>query len=66
MHGAIIGKDAALIIVEPQNDFTEGGALPAQNASEAIKIINKIIPKFRYGASFKTVPATGFPENWHF
>jgi len=44
----MIGKDAALIVVEPQNDFTEGGALPARNASEAIKVINKIIPLFQY------------------
>ena len=47
MHGGI-SNDAALIVVEPQNDFTEGGALPAQNASEAITVINKIIPRFRY------------------
>lgn len=48
MHRAMIGEDAALIVVEPQNDFTEGGAIPAQNASEAIKVINKIIPFFQY------------------
>ena len=47
MHGGI-SNDAALIVVEPQNDFTEGGALPTQNASEAITVINKIIPRFRY------------------
>jgi nicotinamidase/pyrazinamidase len=45
---AMVGRDAALIVVEPQNDFTEGGALPAPNASEAIKVINKVTPRFRY------------------
>jgi nicotinamidase/pyrazinamidase len=44
----MVGGDEALIVVEPQNDFTEGGALPAPNASDAIKVINRVIPLFRH------------------
>src|SRR6056297_126064 len=36
----------ALIIVDVQNDFCEGGSLAVENANEIIPVINKISGKF--------------------
>ena len=36
----------ALIIVDVQNDFCPGGALPAPEANEIIPVINKLMEKF--------------------
>ncbi|MFH2013019.1 MAG: isochorismatase family protein [Pseudomonadota bacterium] len=38
--------EEALIIIDVQNDFCEGGALEVPGASEIIPIINRIIDKF--------------------
>ena len=42
-----ITEDSALIIVDMQNDFMPGGALPVKDADLIIPIINKYIEKFR-------------------
>lgn len=36
----------ALVIIDVQNDFCEGGALEVPQGSEVVPIINKLIPKF--------------------
>lgn len=46
----------ALIIIDIQNDFTQGGALEVPNADEIIPIINELQPDFDY------VFAT---QDWH-
>lgn len=38
----------ALIIVDLQQDFVEGGALAVPNASEIVPVINDLIPKFDF------------------
>jgi nicotinamidase/pyrazinamidase len=37
----------ALLIVDVQNDFCPGGALPAQGGDEVVPVINEMIEKFR-------------------
>ncbi|CAD8137657.1 unnamed protein product [Paramecium octaurelia] len=49
-------ENSALIIVDVQNDFCEGGSLPVQNASKIIPQINKVR---KY---FKNVI---FTQDWH-
>lgn len=49
-------KDEALIVVDVQNDFLEGGALAVPAASEVISVINKLTPLF------STVV---FTQDWH-
>jgi nicotinamidase/pyrazinamidase len=46
----------ALIIVDVQNDFVPGGALPTRNGDEVVPIINRIQP------GFDLVVAT---QDWH-
>jgi len=41
-----IDKESALIIVDVQNDFLPGGALPVPNGDEVIPILNKYIELF--------------------
>ncbi|WP_319371393.1 bifunctional nicotinamidase/pyrazinamidase [uncultured Ilyobacter sp.] len=50
----------ALLIVDLQNDFCEGGSLEVKNSSNIIPVINNLIDKFRQGAS--PVIAT---KDWH-
>jgi nicotinamidase/pyrazinamidase len=52
------GSNSALIIVDVQNDFCEGGSLEVKGASQIIPIINKI----RSDHSFDTVVLT---RDWH-
>lgn len=49
-------KHQALIIVDMQNDFMPGGALPTKNANKIIPYINDLIPQF------SLVVAT---KDWH-
>ncbi len=51
-----MNKNEALIIVDVQNDFLEGGALGVNKASEIIAGINRILPLF------ETVV---FTQDWH-
>ncbi len=46
----------ALVIIDVQNDFLPGGALPVENGFEIIPIINRIIPHYNL------VVAT---QDWH-
>jgi nicotinamidase/pyrazinamidase len=46
----------ALLIVDMQNDFMPGGALPVPHANQIIPVINQLIPKFHH------VLAT---QDWH-
>ncbi len=39
--------DAALIIIDVQNDFCPGGALAVENGDAIIPVINRIAPEFR-------------------
>ena len=48
--------DAALIIVDVQNDFCPGGALAVTGGDEVVPVINRLIPLF------KAVMAT---KDWH-
>lgn len=51
-----MNKNEALIVVDVQNDFLEGGALGVNKASEIIAGINQILPLF------ETVV---FTQDWH-
>ncbi|WP_372712990.1 isochorismatase family protein, partial [Ilyobacter sp.] len=37
----------ALLIVDVQNDFCEGGSLEVKNSAKIIPVINDLIDKFR-------------------
>ena len=50
-----MGKNC-LIIVDVQNDFCPGGALPVPNGDEVVPVINKIVNKF-----YKVVAT----QDWH-
>lgn len=50
----------ALIVVDVQNDFCQGGALEVKNASEIIPVINNLITLFKKYKQF--VVAT---KDWH-
>ncbi len=41
-----IGKNDALVIVDVQNDFCKGGALPVPNGDRVVPVLNKYIPMF--------------------
>lgn len=49
-------KNIALIVVDLQNDFCEGGSLPIKDANSIIPVINSMLPVF------KTVI---FTKDWH-
>lgn len=53
----------ALIIVDVQNDFCPGGALPAPGANEIIPIINKLMDKFDIVVASRDVHP---PDTIHF
>lgn len=46
----------ALIIVDVQNDFFEGGTLPVPNSNEIISVINSLLPLFKLII---------FTQDWH-
>jgi nicotinamidase/pyrazinamidase len=49
-------KDAALILVDIQNDFCPGGALAVAGGDEIIEAVNRLMPKFRLVIS---------TQDWH-
>ncbi|CAD8144840.1 unnamed protein product [Paramecium pentaurelia] len=49
-------ENSALIIVDVQNDFCEGGSLPVQKSSEIIPKINKVRKYFKHVI---------FTKDWH-
>jgi len=56
----------ALIIVDVQNDFCPGGALPAPRANEIIPVINKLMDKFSLIVASRDVhpPDTKHFDKW--
>src|SRR5260370_506171 len=46
----------ALIIVDVQNDFIPGGALPTRNGDEVVPVINRLQPLF---------PLVVATQDWH-
>ena len=51
-----MNQNAALILVDIQNDFIPGGALPVPAGDQIIPVVNKILP------AFDLVVAT---QDWH-
>lgn len=49
-------ENSALIIVDVQNDFCEGGSLPVKKSSEIIPKINKVRKYFKHVI---------FTKDWH-
>ena len=37
-----------LLIVDPQNDFCQGGSLEVPNANEIFEGLNKVMPQFDF------------------
>ena len=48
--------DAALVVVDVQNDFCPGGALEAPDGDAVVAVINRIAPRF---------PARVLTQDWH-
>ena len=49
MSGPItIGTDDLLLVVDVQNDFCPGGALPVPQGDEVVPVINRLAGKFRH------------------
>lgn len=46
----------ALIVVDVQNDFCPGGALPVQEGHRVVPVINQLLPKFEHAV---------FSRDWH-
>ncbi len=55
-----INKQSALVVVDIQNDFCPGGALPVQNGDKVVPVLNKYIEKFR-----KAGVRILFTRDWH-
>src|SRR3990172_3561206 len=55
-----ITKDSALILVDVQNDFCPGGALPVPNGDEVVPVLNRYIQEFESAKA--PVIAT---RDWH-
>jgi nicotinamidase/pyrazinamidase len=49
-------SDAVLLIVDVQNDFCPGGALPVPRGDEVVPIINRLAPRFAHVA---------LTQDWH-
>jgi len=47
-EGATIGGNDVLIVVDVQNDFCPGGALPVPRGDEVVPIINLLAARFRH------------------
>lgn len=55
-----IGRDSALIVVDVQNDFCPGGALPVPQGDQVIPVLNSYLNKF--AAADAPIYAT---RDWH-
>ena len=51
---------SAIIVVDVQNDFCEGGSLEVKNSNEIIPLINLILEKFNTNFDLKI-----FTRDWH-
>lgn len=49
-------RDAALLVIDVQNDFCPGGALAVEHGDRVIRVINRIIPRF---------PLVVATKDWH-
>ena len=49
---------SALIVVDVQNDFCEGGALEVKNGNDVIPIINKLVKSNKFDFIIAT-------QDWH-
>lgn len=52
----MIGESDALIVVDVQNDFCPGGALPVKDGDLVVPVLNRLIPLFR---------TVVFTRDWH-
>ena len=55
-----IDKQTALVVVDIQNDFCPGGALPVKDGDKVIPVLNKYIDRFR-----KAGAPILFTRDWH-
>jgi nicotinamidase/pyrazinamidase len=55
-----IDKHTALVVVDIQNDFCPGGALPVADGDKVVPVLNKYIEKFR-----KADAPIIFTRDWH-
>jgi len=55
-----VDKQTALVVVDVQNDFCPGGALPVKDGNKVIPILNKYIERFR-----KIGAPILFTRDWH-
>jgi len=55
-----IDKQTALVVVDIQNDFCPGGALPVKDGDKVIPVLNKYIDRFR-----KAGARILFTRDWH-
>jgi nicotinamidase/pyrazinamidase len=55
-----IGKETALVVVDIQNDFCPGGALPVKDGDQVVLVLNKYIERFRAAGA----PIL-FTRDWH-
>ena len=49
-------SDAALVLVDIQNDFCPGGALPVPEGDEIVPIVNQLLPLFHWSVA---------TQDWH-
>jgi nicotinamidase/pyrazinamidase len=49
-------EDAALVIIDVQNDFCPGGALAVEEGDQVVPVINRLIPQFQF---------TVATQDWH-
>jgi nicotinamidase/pyrazinamidase len=55
-----IDKQTALVVVDIQNDFCPGGALPVKDGDKVVPVLNKYIERFR-----KARAPMLFTRDWH-
>jgi nicotinamidase/pyrazinamidase len=55
-----IDKQTALVVVDVQNDFCPGGALPVKDGDKVVPVLNKYIERFRRAGA----PIL-FTRDWH-
>ncbi len=55
-----VGKETALVVVDIQNDFCPGGALPVKDGDKVVPVLNTYIERFRAAGA----PIL-FTRDWH-
>ena len=59
----VVSREAALIVVDVQNDFCPGGALPASHGDEAVPILNQYIKIFQTARALTVATRDWHPPN---